>query len=1148
MTLRNKKTPGTSGDVKSSLKGVFGCLLTDSSTASYNGLRRANDEFLKAIVRHSLFREIHFFSEMSALPAIKSLWSEFLQRYGSDKIIRFLPVQSLTHFFKTTRYEVFHQGDPYIGRICGLRDSHGKDHFPITGRAHTLSTDTHLTRTRELLLSPLKNCDAIICSSHAQQRVMKRMLAAASSSISDQIGVAIPYKGELGLIPLGIEPDDVSDVGRLEARQQLGYDPDRKIILCLGRVSPADKMDLQPLLLSVNDLVEERHFRDIQLVIAGEGDAGGEFVQSLLKQAYELNLEGCIRFELSIEDSRKQLLLAASDVFVSISDNIQESFGLAPLEAMNHGLPVVLSDWNGYRELVEDGDSGFLVDTLTSNHDELCQSAGVLLDHHAHFLQAQGTAVNINRLTNVLDRLLEDEGLRNRIGMKGKETVIERYRWEKVVVDYQQFCQQLNSEAARLTRPANRSIGLPFNKVFGHYASEVVDEEQYFKTTDRGVRVLLGSERSTGYRELAYLLDANDIKTITHACLSGDCQQHLKTLFPDSGFLGFALMWMCKYQLIEAVTDDYVSSDARFNSWVPETGEVLDKELKQKIGQAEPHRYVLIEPILVWFSDYLSRDTGQDKNSDFSVALTHHVADYLDTQLLQAITWVGESLDNNNYAEILDTIKQRGGLLYLSTSFPHWYRLHRRWILIFLGASRQLIRRFNNDLGDVNQCFSDIWNDEATCIKGIQWPQRKSALSVVILTLDNEEELIYKNRDLRLDHWITGYDEKAENIASRLNDWLGEFSGLTTYRILPREESGQYYGYAEYLPFKESGVELNESQMGDYYQRLGVISGLALMLGLGDLHHLNLVTRNGLPCLVDVQTAFHSGVFRALERELQDPAVAFIRGLDESSFEKTSLPHVWQSFHTQIGNKTSSLLTNGELLEADPYQYIPVFENLLKSGGRHSVDGIQPSLASIYGEQVNIGFSAFFAAICHHREEWLDLLNHCSGFQVRYQPIVSGQSMGQQLSDIYQFRGFQNFSKNRVKQYFSRMGVRITLAGEEVQRWLESSWKEPVSLLDESLSRSWMLGLKPDFIRQLGDVSVYSRESGLSAVKLVAGDFFRRDSLELSIELFRMLADDELKRTQFVDGMNAVILRWIEEQLIPGKNTPDSIRQYLTEK
>ncbi len=54
---------------------------------------------------------------------------------------------------------------------------------------------------------------------------------------------------------------------------------------------------------------------------------------------------------------------AAADVFTSLSDNIQETFGLTPVEAMAAGLPCVVSDWDGYKDTVRDGVDGFRVPT-----------------------------------------------------------------------------------------------------------------------------------------------------------------------------------------------------------------------------------------------------------------------------------------------------------------------------------------------------------------------------------------------------------------------------------------------------------------------------------------------------------------------------------------------------------------------------------------------------------------------------------------------------------------------------------------------------------------------------------------------------------------------------------------------------------------
>lgn len=57
----------------------------------------------------------------------------------------------------------------------------------------------------------------------------------------------------------------------------------------------------------------------------------------------------------------------AADLFVSLADNIQETFGLSPIEAMAASLPVVVSDWDGYKDTVRHGIDGFRVPTIMAS-------------------------------------------------------------------------------------------------------------------------------------------------------------------------------------------------------------------------------------------------------------------------------------------------------------------------------------------------------------------------------------------------------------------------------------------------------------------------------------------------------------------------------------------------------------------------------------------------------------------------------------------------------------------------------------------------------------------------------------------------------------------------------------------------------------
>ncbi|TRZ77251.1 MAG: glycosyltransferase [Deltaproteobacteria bacterium] len=61
-------------------------------------------------------------------------------------------------------------------------------------------------------------------------------------------------------------------------------------------------------------------------------------------------------------DARRQSW--AADLFISLSDNIQVTFGLTPIGAMVAGMPVVVTDLDGYKETVSEEVDGFRIPTF----------------------------------------------------------------------------------------------------------------------------------------------------------------------------------------------------------------------------------------------------------------------------------------------------------------------------------------------------------------------------------------------------------------------------------------------------------------------------------------------------------------------------------------------------------------------------------------------------------------------------------------------------------------------------------------------------------------------------------------------------------------------------------------------------------------
>ena len=100
----------------------------------------------------------------------------------------------------------------------------------------------------------------------------------------------------------------------------------------------------------------------VHLVMLGyfavEGDR-----QHFEKLAADVCRKAKVTFVPNLDPRFPDGLWAAGDIFISLVENMQESFGLTPIEAMAAGLPRVISDWDGYRDSVTHGEDGFLVTT-----------------------------------------------------------------------------------------------------------------------------------------------------------------------------------------------------------------------------------------------------------------------------------------------------------------------------------------------------------------------------------------------------------------------------------------------------------------------------------------------------------------------------------------------------------------------------------------------------------------------------------------------------------------------------------------------------------------------------------------------------------------------------------------------------------------
>jgi hypothetical protein len=161
---------------------------------------------------------------------------------------------------------------------------------------------------------------------------------------------------------------------------------------------------------------------------------------------------------------------AGADIFVSLSDNIQESFGLTPVEAMAAGLPPIVSDWDGYRGAVRDGIDGFLIPTAAPPAAAGFEIAEYYFNQQNYGVALAGTAqsavVDTNRCAEALIALVNDKNKRRAMSESGHRRAQEVYDWRHIIKGY----EELWDELAKKRQAAPPKRGIPPNWQAAHPA------------------------------------------------------------------------------------------------------------------------------------------------------------------------------------------------------------------------------------------------------------------------------------------------------------------------------------------------------------------------------------------------------------------------------------------------------------------------------------------------------------------------------------------------------------------------------------------------------------------------------------------------------------------------------------------------------
>jgi glycosyltransferase involved in cell wall biosynthesis len=204
----------------------------------------------------------------------------------------------------------------------------------------------HLDYTEELLRWPLRlNPDlVIVCAKFMKGRVEHALAAIGSRRANVMVAVN------------AVDTQRFAPGDQVRAKRELGVDAERPVLLMTANLAPHKGQETA--IRAVSMLVD-RGYRPLLWLVGEERDGGDEYARRLHALVETLNLSAYVEF-LGFRTDVPTLLHAADCLMLP---STQEGLPLAVLEAQASKVVVLAAPTAGIPEVVEDGSTGFLIES-----------------------------------------------------------------------------------------------------------------------------------------------------------------------------------------------------------------------------------------------------------------------------------------------------------------------------------------------------------------------------------------------------------------------------------------------------------------------------------------------------------------------------------------------------------------------------------------------------------------------------------------------------------------------------------------------------------------------------------------------------------------------------------------------------------------
>ncbi|MEI6097789.1 MAG: glycosyltransferase family 4 protein [Alphaproteobacteria bacterium] len=529
-----------------------------------NGRRVAGESFLKGFLSHADVTEFVILAKSTVEAQEVSELSQTLRPAIPLRAVGLLRPGAMAPVT-----QMYYPAANFASEAWRRADS-GSAAWTICGITHTTSTMAIMQGFYDLRMGPVMEWDALICTSASVRAAVIMQMDLIDAHIRQRFRTDPPPRPMLPVVPLGIHTDDFArnPAARAALRNRLNCGPQDVVFSTIARLTPHEKFDPLPIFIAMQQaqaaLPKGQKLHVVFCGVFRHPYAKAVFVEGAARLMPDV---GFLLLDGASPQDRLETLSGA-DVSLFIIDNIQETFGLAPLEGMAAGLPLLVSDWDGMKDTVPPA-VGFRVKTRTLGPMHLASESLRLqggIDDYSQYCASVSalTEVDMPDLTARILQLATNPGLRDRLGAAALQHVRRTYDWATVIPQMQDlWAEQERRRIAGLSR-SHRIPGpqLPIapspTLLFAAYPTEQIDPAQhrYRATGLTGRPNLTELLALRNYAALKRLFAseaqiASVLAAVTSAGENGtDMTELVRTTTLKQIIVDRVLIWLLKYDFI----------------------------------------------------------------------------------------------------------------------------------------------------------------------------------------------------------------------------------------------------------------------------------------------------------------------------------------------------------------------------------------------------------------------------------------------------------------------------------------------------------------------------------------------------------------------------------------------------------------------